>query len=231
MAPPPGWWGPASASSSGRVFHATKPYVRIARKGGTCNDRLVPRVSQNQLDARRQEILAGARACFARHGYEGATVRRLEQEIGLSRGAIFHHFRDKESLFLAVAEDDAATMVETVSRNGLVQVMRDLLDRGGRAESEVAGWLGTQLEVSRRLRTDQDFAKRWAVRSDAIAAATRERLLRQRDAGVLRDDVDVDVLTQFLELAYDGLVLHLAMGRPRADLEKVLDLVEAAVRR
>jgi TetR/AcrR family transcriptional regulator, transcriptional repressor of aconitase len=191
----------------------------------------VPRVSQNQLDARRQEILAGARACFARHGYEGATVRRLEQEIGLSRGAIFHHFRDKESLFLAVAEDDAATMVETVSRNGLVQVMRDLLDRGGRAESEVAGWLGTQLEVSRRLRTDQDFAKRWAVRSDAIAAATRERLLRQRDAGVLRDDVDIDVLAQFLELAYDGLVRHLAMGRPRADLEKVLDLVEAAVRR
>ena len=89
----------------------------------------MPRVSQDQLDARREEILAGARACFARHGYEGATVRRLEEETGLSRGAIFHHFRDKESLFLAVAEDDAATMVATVARNGLVQVMRDLLHR------------------------------------------------------------------------------------------------------
>ena len=83
----------------------------------------MPRVSQDQLDARRQEILAGARTSFARHGYEGATVRRLEEEIGLSRGAIFHHFRDKESLFLAVAEDDAATMVATVAENGLVQVM------------------------------------------------------------------------------------------------------------
>ncbi|TML22030.1 MAG: helix-turn-helix transcriptional regulator, partial [Actinobacteria bacterium] len=51
----------------------------------------MPRVSQQQLDARRQEILAGARACFARYGYEGATVRRLEEETGLSRGAIFHH--------------------------------------------------------------------------------------------------------------------------------------------
>ena len=56
----------------------------------------MPRVSQVQLDARRRQILAGARACFARHGYEGATVRRLEDETGLSRGAIFHHFRDKE---------------------------------------------------------------------------------------------------------------------------------------
>lgn len=209
--------------------HPYKPYVRIAKIHNACHDHYVPRVSQDQLDARRQEILAGARACFARHGYEGATVRRLEEETGLSRGAIFHHFRDKESLFLAVAEDDAIAMVETVTRNGLVQVMRDLLARAG--ESDVAGWLGSQLEVSRKLRTDPDFATRWAARSGAIAAATRERLARQRDAGVLRADVPLDVLAQFLELAYDGLVLHLAMGRPSDDLVRVLDLVEAAVRR
>jgi hypothetical protein len=85
--------------------------------------------------------------------------------------------------------------------------------------------------VSRRLRTDPEFAKRWAARSEAIAVATRERLVRQREAGVLRADVPVVVLAQFLELAYDGLVLHLAMGRPATDLGAVLDLVEAAVRR
>jgi AcrR family transcriptional regulator len=186
-------------------------------------------VSQDQLDARRSEILAAARTCFARLGYEGATVRRLEEATGLSRGAIFHHFRDKDSLFLAVAEDDAAAMVETVARNGLVQVMRDLL---ARAEStDTAGWLGSQLEVSRRLRTDPAFAARWAERSAAIAAATRDRLVRQHDAGVLRDDVPLEVLTQFLELAYDGMVLHLATGRPPGELSRVLDLVEEAVRR
>lgn len=186
-------------------------------------------MSQHQLDARRQEILAGARTCFARHGYEGATVRRLEQETGLSRGAIFHHFRDKDSLFLAVAADDAAAMVETVARNGLVQVMWDLLARA--AAPETAGWLGTQLEVSRRVRTDPEFARRWAARGEPIAAATRERLARQREAGVLREDVPLDVLARFLELAYDGLVLHLAMDRPPDHLGPVLDLVEAAVRR
>ena len=190
---------------------------------------MVPRVSQDQLDARRQEILGAARACFARHGYEGATVRRLEEATGLSRGAIFHHFRDKDSLFLAVAEDDAAAMVETVARNGLVQVMRDLLARA--TSPDTTGWLGSQLEVSRRLRTDPAFAKRWAERSASLAAATRERLARQRGAGVLRDDVPIEVLARFLELAYDGLVLHLAMGRPAGDLDPVLDLVEEAVRR
>jgi AcrR family transcriptional regulator len=151
----------------------------------------------------------------------------LEQEIGLSRGAIFHHFRDKESLFIAVAEDDAATMIATVAEFGLVQVMRNLLHDG----PDTVGWLGSQLEVSRRLRTDKDFASRWSAPSDALAAATRERLGRQRDAGVLRPDVAIDTLAQFLELAYDGLVLHLAMGRPADDLDPVLDLVEAAVRK
>jgi AcrR family transcriptional regulator len=186
-------------------------------------------VTQDQLDARRREILAAARRAFARHGYEGATVRRLEEETGLSRGAIFHHFRDKDSLFLAVAEDDAATMVATVARHGLVQVMRDLLARAG--SPDTAGWLGTQLEVSRRLRTDPAFAARWAQRSAAITDATRERLARQREAGTLREDVGLDVLTQLLELAYDGLVLHLATGRPAGDLARVLDLVEESVRR
>jgi AcrR family transcriptional regulator len=186
----------------------------------------VPKVSRDQLETRRREILAAARTCFARYGYEGATVRRLEEATGLSRGAIFHHFRDKESLFLAVAEDDAATMVATVAEHGLVQVMRDLLGK-----PEVTGWLGTQLEVSRRLRTDPDFAQRWAQRAEAIAGATRERLRRQREAGALRDDVPIDVLAQFLELAYDGLVLHLATGRPADHLGPVLDLVEESVRR
>jgi len=191
--------------------------------------RNVPRVSQDQLDARRREILDGARACFARYGYEGATVRRLEEQTGLSRGAIFHHFRDKDSLFLAVAEDDTETMVQTVDRHGLVQVMRDLLAKADSAE--VPGWLGTQLEVSRRLRTDPDFARRWAARSAAIADATRRRLDRQHEAGVLREDVGVDTLAQFLELAYDGLVLRLATGQPADGLGPVLDLVEEAVRR
>ncbi|MDI6105763.1 helix-turn-helix domain-containing protein [Actinoplanes sp. NEAU-A12] len=193
----------------------------------------MPRVSQDQLDARRHEILSAARNCFARFGYGGATVRRLEEATGMSRGAIFHHFRDKEHLFLAVAEDDAASMAETVARNGLVQVMRELLERAGTGESEgdTAGWLGTQLEVAHRRRTDPAFAKRWAQRSAAIADATRERLQRQRDAGVLREDVPVEVLTQFLELAYDGLVLHLATGRPAGELARVLDVVEAAVRK
>ncbi|MFD8497789.1 TetR/AcrR family transcriptional regulator [Amycolatopsis sp. NPDC059657] len=188
----------------------------------------MPRVSQDHLDARRRQILDGSRVCFARFGYEGATVRRLEEATGLSRGAIFHHFRDKESLFLALAEDDAVRMADVVAEQGLVQVMRDLLAEGS---DHPADWLGTRLEVSRRLRTDPEFRARWAERSQQLTAATRQRLLRQREAGNLRDDVDVAVLTSFLELVLEGLVSHLAMGLPADNLGPVLDLVEESVRR
>ncbi|KAA2254096.1 TetR/AcrR family transcriptional regulator [Solihabitans fulvus] len=195
----------------------------------------MPRVSQDHLDARRRQILDGARSCFARFGYEGATVRRLEEATGLSRGAIFHHFRDKESLFLALAEDDAHRMADIVAEQGLVQVMRELLvDRPDGLDPEhehPADWLGTRLEVSRRLRTDPEFRARWAERSQQLTTATRQRLHRQRESGNLRDDVPVEILSSFLELVLEGLVSHLAMGLPADDLEPVLDLVEETVRR
>lgn len=184
----------------------------------------MPRVAPDRLEARRAQILSGCRRAFARHGYEGATVKVLEAETGLSRGAIFHHFRDKEALFLALAEDDAARTAARVAEAGLVQVMRELGDKD-------AGWLGVQLEVRRRLRTDPAFAQRWAQRQQAVAQATEARLDRQRRAGVVRDDVPVALLADFLRLVLDGLVSALAAGMAPGHLPGVLDLVEDAVRR
>ena len=188
-----------------------------------CYGSRVPKVSEQQLASRRAEILAAARRAFARHGYEGATVRVLEAETGLSRGAIFHHFTDKQALFLALAEDDAARTAEVVATSGLVQVMRDLRDKD-------AGWLGVQLEVRRRLRTDPEFADRWAERQTAVHEAAADRLERQRAAGVVRDDVPVALLVDFLGLVLDGLVSSMAAGMPSHHLDGVLDLVEDAVR-
>ena len=183
----------------------------------------MPKVSDDQLAARRGAILDAARRAFARHGYEGATVKVLEAETGLSRGAIFHHFRDKEALFLALAEDDAARTAAVVAEAGLVQVMRDLREKD-------AGWLGVQLEVRRKLRTDPDFAQRWAERQETVRRATEERLQRQRAAGVVRADVPLPILADFLRLVLDGLVSSRATGMPLDHLDGVLDLVEDAVR-
>ena len=52
----------------------------------------MPIISDEELNRRRHDILVGARKCFADHGYEGATVRLLEEATGKSRGAIFRCF-------------------------------------------------------------------------------------------------------------------------------------------
>ncbi|WP_028932226.1 TetR/AcrR family transcriptional regulator [Pseudonocardia spinosispora] len=190
----------------------------------------MPRVSAGHLAARREQILDGARACFSRFGYEGATVRRLEEATGLSRGAIFHHFRDKDSLFLELAHQDARRMAQVVAEQGMVQVMRDVLADAATGGTGIS-WLGTRLEVSRRLRTDEKFRADWEQQAGQLTDAIRGRLERQREAGVVRPDVPVGVLTRYLELAFEGLVSHLAMGLPADDLRAVLDVVENSVRK
>jgi AcrR family transcriptional regulator len=183
----------------------------------------MPKVSPERLEATRRRVLDGARRAFASYGYEGATVRRLEEETGLSRGAIFHHFADKDALFLALAQEDAEEVATLVDDFGLVGAMQKLRDKD-------AGWLGVQLEVSRRVRTDPAFAALWAHHLRAITRATQARLARQRDAGVVRVDVPVETLAAFLLLVYDGLVAQLATGMPVQHLEAILDLAEQAVR-
>ena len=183
----------------------------------------MPKVSAERLEATRRRVLDGARQAFAAHGYEGATVKVLEETTGLSRGAIFHHFPDKDALFLALAQEDAEEVAAVVDEAGLVEAMRLLKDKD-------AGWLGVQLEVTRRLRTDPDFRSGWERHLRGIARATQARLARQRDAGVVRRDVPIETLAAYLALVYDGLVAHLATGMPVAHLDGVLDLVEQAVR-
>lgn len=185
----------------------------------------MPRVTEDHLAARRRQILDGARRCFAEYGYESATVRRLEETIGLSRGAIFHHFRDKDTLFFELAREDAERMADVAAREGLIQVMRDLL-----AAPEQFDWLATRLEIARKLRNDPEFSRGWAERSAELSVATAERLRRQKQAGRLRDDVPGDVLRTYLELVLDGLVARLASGDDPEKLSAVLDLVEDSVR-
>ncbi|WP_149359759.1 TetR/AcrR family transcriptional regulator [Lolliginicoccus suaedae] len=186
----------------------------------------MPRVSEVHLAARRAQILDGARQCFAKFGYEGATVRRLEETTGLSRGAIFHHFRDKDALFLALAHEDSQRMADTAAEQGLVQVMRNLL-----THPEEFDWLGTRLEITRRLRTDPDFRREWAEQATELTEAATQRLERQRAKGRIRDDIPTAVLLHYLDLVLDGLVAHVASGQPATHLDAVLDLVEDSVRR
>ena len=60
----------------------------------------------------RESLLTAARAQFAAHGFDGTGTEQIVAEARVTRGALYHHFRDKADLFRAVmaqAAGDVAT--------------------------------------------------------------------------------------------------------------------------
>ena len=94
----------------------------------------MPKVSQQHLDARRQQIVDAARARFARHGFAGTSMTDIITESGLSNGAIYRYFTSKEQIIAAVCEQatDAfpAALTETAISEFLEHVRTVAREKG-----------------------------------------------------------------------------------------------------
>ena len=53
---------------------------------------------------RRAEILEAAERIFVANGYEGATIRKIADEVGVSSTALYMHFQDKGCILLEICE-------------------------------------------------------------------------------------------------------------------------------
>ncbi len=65
----------------------------------------MPRVSQEHLDARRQQILDAARRCFLRNGFHATSMHDILREAAMSAGAVYRYFPGKDDLMAAIADD------------------------------------------------------------------------------------------------------------------------------
>jgi TetR/AcrR family transcriptional regulator, transcriptional repressor of aconitase len=126
----------------------------------------MPRVSQAHLDARRQQIVDAARACFARQGFARTSMADIVGESGLSNGAIYRYFTSKDEIVVAVCEQGT-----------------EALPRALTAEA-VAGFL----EYVRTRARDTDHARlvaqiyAEAAVSPPLAAVVRQQLAALRAA-------------------------------------------------
>jgi AcrR family transcriptional regulator len=181
----------------------------------------VPKVTEEHKTRRREQILDGAQRAFARYGYAGATVAVLEEETGLSRGAIFNYFPDKEAIFIELAMRSSERLTEVWLERGF----RELLDA---IVHEDLDWLAVQLEAVHRLRTDEAFRRRLEAHDAAHAEERSARLARLRQAGY-RDDVPLEEIARFLSLVANGFALRVTVGDPLPDLDVLAELVERGV--
>jgi AcrR family transcriptional regulator len=66
-------------------------------------------------EATRRRLVAAARTLFAERGYAGVATEQIVRAAGVTRGALYHQFRDKAALFAAVAETVQAEIAQRIT--------------------------------------------------------------------------------------------------------------------
>jgi AcrR family transcriptional regulator len=78
-----------------------------------------------------KEIKDIALKCFTTHGYEGASLSQIAEQVGMKKQSLYAHFKGKDDLFLQVLQDAKETEISSklqyLSKVGTQNPKTDLL--------------------------------------------------------------------------------------------------------
>ena len=158
----------------------------------------MPETSQT----RREELLQLAAGLFASKGFRNTTVRDIADAAGILSGSLYHHFDSKESMvdeILRTFQDELFGRYDEIlaSRAGprakLEQAVRVSFDAIDQHHSEVAIFQNDAGYLS----TLDGFG--YLAERHAQSREVWMRLLREAEAaGVLREDLDIDLVYRFI---------------------------------
>jgi AcrR family transcriptional regulator len=157
----------------------------------------------------RERLLAAAIEVFVDQGYEGARLQDIARTAGLTTGAVYANFRDKEELLFAAIGARVGVEMDAL--------LAEAIGRNPRAMLEM---LGDQLVQPRRQPPLLIDAIAAARRDDELATALRERLATREQAlvdvvergksdGTIDPALDSGAFARFgLTLAMGALVMR-----------------------
>ena len=76
---------------------------------------MAPTKHDLRSEATRRQLVTAARALFGARGYAAVGTEEIVRAAGVTRGALYHQFRDKNDLFAAVAEEVEAEIAERIA--------------------------------------------------------------------------------------------------------------------
>lgn len=88
--------------------------------------------------ATRERLIQVARELFAQRGYAGVGTEAIVRQAGVTRGALYHQFRDKADLFAAVVE---TVELDVMTRIGQVVVAESETDPIAAIKLGADAWL------------------------------------------------------------------------------------------
>ena len=79
----------------------------------------VKRTQTERSEATRDALIEAARPLFAERGYADVGTEEIVRSAGVTRGALYHHFKDKRDLFEAVYERIEAELAQRIASGAL----------------------------------------------------------------------------------------------------------------
>ncbi len=196
----------------------------------------MPRVSDDHLTARREQILAAARTCFLRNGLHATSMQDLIREAGLSVGAVYRYFKSKNEIINAIAESVAGGVTRRLEEIAaaepplpLPEAMSQVLEIID-AQVQPGGNFPLALQVWGEATLDPAIGEIVRYRYAGMRAAFRTMASRAVEHGELAPDTDVDAVGAVLFGMVPGFALQrLLIGEPdrKTYLEGVRALVES----
>jgi AcrR family transcriptional regulator len=140
--------------------------------------------------ALREQILVAAKQLFIKQGYHGLSMREISDAVGVSKAALYYHFKDKEELFLAILDsslDDIEHLIdqieaqENTARQRVRFFVKAILAQpaGQRAVIRLASQEMAQLSPPMRQAFNRSYHEKFIDRIGAV-------LQRGIDSGELR---------------------------------------------
>jgi AcrR family transcriptional regulator len=174
----------------------------------------------------RERLVSAGRELFGERGYDATSIEAVLESAGVTRGALYHHFPDKQALFDAVLERVTVDAAARVADAG-----RAASDPIAALQAGSAAWLQIALDpaVQRIVLVDAPVVvgwKRWRELDEQhTLGGLRTNLRRIADAGRLPAG-EVDALAHMLLAAVNEAALLVALAE---DAEAALDTAQAAV--
>lgn len=81
-----------------------------------------------RVEPTRARLLQEAARLFTARGYHGVSMREVAEAVGVTKPALYHHYADKEALFLAILEGALENLTRLVAHAGAQPGLRAQLD-------------------------------------------------------------------------------------------------------
>jgi AcrR family transcriptional regulator len=182
--------------------------------------------------ATRERIVSAGRELFGERGYDATSVKAILDSARVARGALYHHFPNKEALFDAVLEQ-----VTIDAAKGVAEAARGTRDPVAALRAGCMAWLRMALEpaIQQIVLTDAPVVvgwRRWRELDERhTLGGLRANLRRIADAGRLPQR-DVDALAHMLLAAVNEAALLVARADdPEAAVRSAQTAVETLIDR